>query len=126
LLTHYKDWFSLSSKATQDGDLILLQANQAGERPLENVFLWNMPKDMSGLKLPVMIEILSSEQRNDGSVEIHIRSDNLAVFVVLTTLAQGRFIENCFSLRPNSVKVRGTFIDNTSRMQQFDKLTVFT
>jgi len=81
---------------------------------------------MSGLKLPVMIEILSSEQRNDGSVEIHMRSDNLAVFVVLTTLAQGRFIENCFSLRPNSVKVRGTFIDNTSRMQQFDKLTVVT
>lgn len=34
----------------------------------------------------------------DGSIDVNVTSDRVAVFVTLTTLAQGRFSDNCFLL----------------------------
>ncbi|KAG7364672.1 glycoside hydrolase family 2 sugar binding protein [Nitzschia inconspicua] len=66
----------------------------------ESVFLQTMPKNITGLGGSVSIKILSIQGVEKGRALVSLESDRLALFVVLTTRAKGRFAENCFSLRP--------------------------
>lgn len=76
---------------------------------LETTFLTNHPKDIPGLITPVTIIVESIEILEDSVVEIRLLSERLALFVVLTTRAQGRFEENSFVLRPMESKVSYLF-----------------
>lgn len=49
---------------------------------------------------------VASKNNLDGSVDITLTTDNTALYVVLTTLAQGRFSDNAFALRPGSTTVQ--------------------
>jgi len=42
----------------------------------------------------------------DSSVDIHLTSDAFALYVTLTTLAQGRFEDNAFIMTPGPKTVR--------------------
>lgn len=42
----------------------------------------------------------------DGSIDVTLNTANVAVFVVLTTLAQGRFSDNVFVLLPAAMTVQ--------------------
>jgi hypothetical protein len=118
-------WFDLPSTLTQNADdIILIRLSQQEEVHLsrtgivsadlsESVYLQAMPKDIVGLQQPTKIEILSIHYQHQhmdhgqpSTATIELRSDRLAVFVVLTTRAQGRFTDNCFTLRPMEKKVR--------------------
>ena len=49
---------------------------------------------------------ISSAPNPDGSVNITVTTDATAVYVTLTTLANGRFSDNAFLLLPPSVLIR--------------------
>jgi hypothetical protein len=113
-------WFDLPSALTISvEDIILIKLLQQEEIPMlstaisESVYLQAMPKDISGLEKTTKIEILSMHHEhhahpdfNGSTAIIELQSDRLATFVVLTTKAQGRFTDNCFTLRPMEQKVR--------------------
>lgn len=81
--------------------------DSASERQiLESTFLSKHPKEVPGLSIPVSIVVEAIERLNGNQAEIRLKSDQLALFVVLTTRAQGRFSENAFILRPMETKVR--------------------
>jgi hypothetical protein len=80
--------------------------NASSRQLLESTFLPKHPKDIPELRIPVSIVVESIEALNKHAAEIRLRSDHLALFVVLTTRAQGRFSENAFALRPMETKVR--------------------
>ena len=72
----------------------------------ESTSLLVMPKNLRGLSQPVSIQILSVEKSDDvGSATVSLVSDRMAVYIVLTTRAQGRFLDNVFALRANQEKV---------------------
>ena len=72
----------------------------------DTVYLNSMPKDLKGLNARVTIKVLSIEKTDKGTALLSLESDRLALFVVLTTRAEGRFADNCFTLRPKQKKVR--------------------
>lgn len=55
------------------------------------------PKDVIVSKATISVEIANSPNA-DGSIDIAVKSDKVALFVTLTSLAQGRFSDNAFFL----------------------------
>ncbi|CAB9515754.1 Beta-mannosidase A [Seminavis robusta] len=72
----------------------------------ESIFLWKpLPKTTPNLSLFVHVQVKSIEVGPDKSAAlVTVESDGLALYVVLTTGAPGRFLENAFALRPNQPK----------------------
>ena len=101
-------WFPLPNDFRVGGEVILISVQDKEKSTVlqENVYLWNMPKNIPGLEEPVSVHVQSVEAGADGSAMVTLKSDRLALFVVLTTRAQGRFSENAFSLYPMKSKVR--------------------
>jgi hypothetical protein len=64
------------------------------------VVLGNAPKSLSGLSSNVTITVLSIEAGEMGDAVIALQSDGVALYVVLTTLAEGNFDDNAFLLEP--------------------------
>lgn len=113
MITHINptDRFSLPSnlKLTYDTVLIRVDNDRDRSKPLmkESVFLWDMPLAMKGLTaFPVIITIDSVREGANGTAVVSLHSDGLALFVCLTTRAQGRFTDNAFALRPMTPLVR--------------------
>lgn len=79
----------------------------------DNAFLKETPKSIPGLEAQnVTISVSVSRSDSDRAViVISLESDFLALYVTLTTMAQGRFSENSFHLRPNVEKVRVLLYD---------------
>jgi len=73
----------------------------------DSAFLWGLPKSIPNLMTTrVSVTIHSIEASADkSSAIISLSSDALALYVVLTTQAPGRFDENAFVLRANERKV---------------------
>jgi len=57
------------------------------------------PGDMRLPKASIMASV-ATEANRDGSVDIFLTTDKVALYVTLTTLAQGRFSDNAFLLVP--------------------------
>jgi len=49
---------------------------------------------------------VASELNEDGSVNVDVEADKTALYVVLTTLAQGRFSDNAFAMAPGKRTVQ--------------------
>ena len=107
------DWFDLPLDFTLETQIILIQLKVQlpsslvpfDHRVSETIFLEDMPKRLKGLQSPVNIEILDIYETNNGDAAIILTSDKLALFVLLTTRAEGIFSDNCFFLRPLENKV---------------------
>lgn len=56
--------------------------------------LFTEPKNLELAKANVKFEVLEKS----GTVHVKVSTDNIALFVTLTTLAAGRFEDNCFLL----------------------------
>lgn len=70
-------------------------------------FLWGFPKAIPNLVATQVVITIHSVKPgpNNNSAVVAISSDALALYVVLTTKASGRFDENAFVLRPHETKV---------------------
>ena len=104
-LLKFSAWFSLPETTKTDVVLLRLEDAEAKNQLCENTFLNRMPKQIDGLATPVNIKLNIVKKSTDEYATIGVRSDNLALYVVLTTRAQGRFSDNAFSLRPFETKV---------------------
>lgn len=100
-------WFELPLNFTSgiQVTLITLKVNydpvvSSNHRISESVYLKDMPKNIKGLHKPVNIEIVDIYSTKSGDAAIVLKSDKLALFVVLTTRAEGLFSKNCITLRP--------------------------
>lgn len=125
-------WFELPSNFTLDSQVILVQL-KAFENSLllpkykitQSVYLKDTPKSIRGLENPVHIEILDIYRTKDAGAAIVLRSNKLALFLVLTTRAEGAFSDNCFFLRPFEKKVsnrnRGNLV---ARDRKIDDLSL--
>ena len=77
----------------------------------DSAFLWGLPKAIPNLfetKVAVTIDSILPSPDNEYAV-VSVSSDALALYVVLTTQAAGRFQENAFVLRPHQPKVSQTW-----------------
>lgn len=86
----------------------VLDSNSGSILMEESSFLWRFPKAMPNIMRKVDVTLLSVKQQglDNSTAEVTISSSGLALFVVLTTAAPGRFKENAFVLRPHQTKVR--------------------
>jgi len=106
------NWFELPSDFTSDVQVTLVRLEvchdptvSSDPRISESVYLTDMPKSIKGLKDPIHIEIVDIHATENGDAAIVLESDKLALYVVLTTRAEGLFSHNCISLRPFEKKV---------------------
>lgn len=106
------DWFELPFDFTSGIQVILVRLEvfhdsfvSSNPRISESVYLKDMPKNIKGLENPIQIEILDIFVTKNGDATIVLESDKLALFVVLTTRAEGRFSQNCITLRPSESRV---------------------
>jgi hypothetical protein len=106
------DWFELPFDFTSGIQIALVRLEifhdsfaSSNPRISESVFLKDMPKNIKGLENPIQIEILDIHATKNGDATIVLESDKLALFVVLTTRAEGRFSQNCITLRPSESRV---------------------
>jgi len=63
------------------------------------------PKNMKLPKAAVSFKVATAANP-DGSVDITVTTDKVAVYVTLTTLAQGRFSDNAFVMTPGAQKIQ--------------------
>lgn len=75
------------------------------EQLQQNVFIGDYHSMFSKLNSPVSIVIQEIRARNENQAELTLQSDSLALFVVLTTRENGRFLDNAFTLFPSQPKV---------------------
>ena len=100
------EWFELPFGFTSDIQVTLIQLkvfhDSIASSPSisESVYLKDMPKNIEGLHNPVRIQIVDIRATENGDAAIVLESNKLALFVVLTTRAEGIFSRNCMTLRP--------------------------
>lgn len=92
-------WFELEAAAMKlDGNRTVILAtvmHTTGAVASQHVVLYAPPKDLKMLPAEVACDL--AEQPNaDRSIDVYVTARAPALFVTLTTLAQGRFSENAF------------------------------
>lgn len=85
-------------------DVILIRVQDESNGKVlmkDNAFLKDVPSSISGLTNQ-NVTITTSVSSNGRGATVSVTSDSLALYVTLTTTAQGRFSENALHLRPNT------------------------
>ena len=101
------DRFSLPPNFTAGKNVVFVGVADHTEKQTfqENTYLWTYPKNMVELREPVTIRVPIIRALDDTTAEVVLLSTKVALFVVLSTEAEGHFTENAFTLRPNTPKV---------------------
>ena len=100
------DWFELPSAFTSNVKVTLIRLKVyhksyvSNPRISDSVYLKDTPKNINGLYNRIHIDIIHIRAKTNGDAEIVLASESLALFVVLTTRAEGFFSKNCMTLRP--------------------------
>eukprot|EP00045_Choanoeca_perplexa_P014478 m.170416 g.170416 ORF g.170416 m.170416 type:complete len:997 (-) comp16688_c0_seq4:1727-4717(-) len=90
------------SRINASQQILLAQAyNESGLVVCHNVIPLLPPTNLS-VPTTEVTATLSSKANPDGSVDIAVKSNQVAMYVVLTTTAQGRFSDNAFLLFPGT------------------------
>ena len=82
--------------------VVSYKSEDSGETEIwsDNLIPLTAPAKMDLAKADVKFTVADTET-TDGSVEITVTTDKVAVYVTLTTLADGRFSDNAFLLLPD-------------------------
>merc|ERR1711933_712036 len=98
-------WFGVEGLALsslgEKAMLLVTVTDSTGAVVCDNPVAFAPPKSMSLPKARVAAEVAAAPSA-DGSVDIHLSSDAFALYVTLTTLAQGRFDDNAFVMLPGA------------------------
>jgi len=101
------DYFSIDTSWDNKTSILVISVFDVNHNELmgQNVLLWSLPKKLKGLKKNMdAVYIQSVTVDNTGKAEITLFARNTALFIVMTTQAQGRFDDNAFSMKSNSFK----------------------
>merc|ERR1712110_414655 len=85
--------------------MLVVVEDSSGVVVCDNSVVFTAPKNMSLPKAHVSAAVVDAPS-SDGSVDIHLTSDAFALYVTLTTLAQGRFSDNAFVMLPGKKSIR--------------------
>ena len=91
--------------ATIDGSAYVLRAvvtNASGAVLTDNLIPLLPPANWTGLPKATVTFAIAPAPNADGSIDITLTSDGTAAYVVLTSLAQGRFSDNAFMMLPSA------------------------
>jgi beta-mannosidase len=93
----YADAQSLLA-SPQDSMVQVVVRNSSGAVVCDNPVLFTEPKNLA---LPqATVQVVVGVANADGHVGLTVTADRFALFVTLTTLAQGRFSDNSFAMLP--------------------------
>ena len=93
-----------STVASYALELMILD-EKGGEVMGQNIALMVPPKRLAFLSGDARIDI-EAVCSHDGEVDLRLKTDQTVLYVVLTTIAQGRFTDNAFSMALHTSKVR--------------------
>jgi hypothetical protein len=85
----------------------------------DHVVPWTEPMNLVTDAAAVVIDIVTVEPAQDGSICVTMVSNLLALYVVLTSPSEGRFTENAFLLRMNVPKTV-SFVPNANDNNRLD------
>ena len=101
------DWFKLDiiDLNPQKHILFIYATNSFGKmyHMGQNVVLFSNPHT---LMVPEKAKVNTFIKENDDGIYILLSADKTILYVVLTTLAQGRFDDNAFAIKKGETKVR--------------------
>jgi hypothetical protein len=114
------EWFQVERNVSDLSEVVLLSlVDSNGSLVIENeVVLWSAPKDIRAAYMTAKIAIVEVFLENRNA-NIILESDQLALYVVITTAESGVFDYNTFVLKPN-VKTAVTFVFSTERTIDVD------
>jgi hypothetical protein len=92
----------LSSVERTEQVLVAQAFNKSEENVCNNVIPLLPPMNLTLPMAEVTATVIDSIN-DDGTVDIEVKTDKVAMYVVLTTLAQGRFSDNAFLMLPGSM-----------------------
>lgn len=104
----FTEHFSLPGRFKDDADVVLIEvSDDLTENSLveTSAFLWKPPKSLPALSQHSVQITIEIRQDDEGIVTIELNSDYLALYVLLSTVAAGRFSDNAFHLRPGQRKI---------------------
>lgn len=70
-----------------------------------HLILWTEPRFLLATKRPIDVNMTVAKGPSPTSANITISADCLLLFVVLTTVCEGRFDDNFLVLEPGQMKV---------------------
>jgi len=95
-------WFPILSQVNEKEEILVVTVTgEKGEMIAENVIPLVPPGNMTLPKAVVLFEV-GSNVNSDGTVDILVFSENVALYVTFTTRANGRFSDNAFLLLPGT------------------------
>ena len=112
-----RQWFTIPDATWELGlagtHVLVVKVTDAASKVVvhNHVILLTTPKELSMAKATVKFDIQANNNTNAAaagslhagrSVPIIVTSDEVALFVTLTTLAQGRFSDNSFAVTPST------------------------
>jgi hypothetical protein len=92
-----------------DGSTTMIHAvvkDAAGVVVNNNYIPFTEPKNMKLPKADVKFAVALVANLKDGSIDITVTTDKVALYVTFTTLAQGRFSDNAFVMVPGTQKIQ--------------------
>jgi hypothetical protein len=96
------EWFSVDKEVDGTKEMLLITVeSKAGEVLSTNPVAFTTPEKMM-LPKATVTATAAAQQTAAGPVEITVKSDKFALYVTLTTLAQGRFEDNAFAMLPGT------------------------
>ena len=97
------EWFNAdigSIDGTKSVVVITVTEHGTGTVASENVLALSIPQHMAVERATISFKV--GAVNSDGNVDISVTTDKLAMYVVFTTEAAGRFSDNAFLLRPGT------------------------
>jgi len=98
-------FFTLPAVNGSESIVHAVVTSKAGEVMNDNWIPMIEPKSMMLAKATVTFTI-SDDVNDDGSVDIVVETDEFALYVTLTTLAQGRFSDNALCMMPGKQTIQ--------------------
>jgi len=99
------EWLQIPEFNAADHVLEITITDQSHGLMCHNVQLFDVPKRLNTRRSTLSFEIAETSNA-DGSVDIVVHSDQVALFVTLTTLEHGRFSDNAMLVVPPSRHVK--------------------
>eukprot|EP01046_Picozoa_sp_COSAG06_P002943 COSAG06_NODE_108_length_23594_cov_43.013450_12_plen_1117_part_00 len=98
--------FDLGATVNANGTMLHAVVKDSAGAVVNNNFLpFTEPKNFALPKANVQFTVAKSANA-DGSVDITVITDKVAVYLTFTTLAQGRFSDNAFVMLPGTQKIQ--------------------
>lgn len=115
------EWFTVTMPAGNTTSVIATVHDAKGEVMSEHMVQQVKPKDII-VPVAKLSFAVANTANKDGTIDITVSSDKVALWVTLTTLAQGRFSDNAFFLPAGTRKIQ--FMPNSPSTAKDDLRTL--